>query len=229
MTLRHFAHVCFRINIWKTLWFNFKKLPCNQAVKLPIVIYNKVIIRNILNTGGVCVHSDNIKTGMIRIGFRDMGIQDERHCRTILDLRKNSHLTFKGTASIGGGTRMYVKGDLIIGNNFYLSLNSQLIAHHKIQFGDDCTVGWNVLIMDTDFHMTKSYSNNHPFPMTSSIEIGNHCWICNGSQILKDTKLPEDCIVGAMSLCNKPYAIPSHSLIAGIPAVLKKRDITHVR
>lgn len=73
----------------------------------------------------------------IRIGFRDMGIQNERDRKTILDLRKGSKLVFNGSASIGGGARIYTKGSLIIGDNFYLSLNSQIIAHDSITFGDN--------------------------------------------------------------------------------------------
>lgn len=166
---------------------------------------------------------------MIRIGFRDMGIQNEKDRKTILDFRAGSKIHFKGRASIGGGARIYTKGNLSIGDNFYLSLNSQLIAHDNISFGDDCTVGWDVLIMDTDFHRVIDNITGEVYPMTKPVFIGNHCWICNGCQLLKGTELPDDCIVGAMTLCNKKYDIPSHSLISGIPAKLKKQNISHVR
>lgn len=165
----------------------------------------------------------------IRIGFRDMGIQNERDRKTILDLRKGSSVTFEGTASIGAGARIYTKGDLVIGDNFYLSLNTQIIAHERVTFGKDCTVGWDSLIMDTDFHKVIDISSGKAFPMTKPISIGNHCWICNNVQVLKGTDLPDDVIVGSCSLLNKAYEIPSHSLLAGNPAKVRKTGITHER
>lgn len=169
------------------------------------------------------------KLKRIRIGFRDMGIQNEKDRKTILDLRKGSKLVFNGSASIGGGARIYTKGELVIGDDFYLSLNSQIIAHNLIKFGDNCTVGWDSLIMDTDFHKVINLENGEPYPMTKPIFIGDHCWICNNVQVLKGTILPDDVIVGSCSLLNKEYKIPSHSLLAGNPASVKKTGITHER
>lgn len=165
----------------------------------------------------------------IRIGFRDMGIQNERDRKTILDLRQGSRIIFNGTASIGGGARIYTKGDLIIGDNFYLSLNSQIIAHEQITFGNDCTVGWDSLIMDTDFHQVLDKNTREAFPMTKPIFIGDHCWICNNVQILKGTCIPNDTIVGSCSLLNKHYNISEFSLLAGNPASVRKEGITHER
>lgn len=165
----------------------------------------------------------------MRIGFRDMGIQNERDRKTILDLRKGSSLIFKGYASIGGGARIYTKGKLVIGDDFYLSLNSQIIAHELIEFGKRCTVGWDVLIMDTDFHKVINLKDGKEYPMTKPIIIGDHCWICNNVQVLKGTQLPNDTIVGSCSFLNKQYDIPSCSLLAGNPATIKKTGITHER
>lgn len=165
----------------------------------------------------------------VRIGFRDMGIQNEKDRKTILDIRKGSSLIFKGYASIGGGARIYTKGKLIIGDGFYLSLNSQIIAHELIEFGYNCTVGWDTLIMDTDFHKVIDIIDGKQCPMTKPIIIGDHCWICNNVQILKGTKLPNDIIVGSCSFLNKRYDIPSYSLLGGIPASVKKTGIIHER
>ncbi|MBR4891899.1 MAG: hypothetical protein IKZ34_01820 [Alphaproteobacteria bacterium] len=42
--------------------------------------------------------------------------------------------------------------------------------------------------------------------------------------ILKGTKIPDNCIVGARSLVNKKFDEPNVILV-GIPAVIKKRGI----
>ena len=220
----------YRVNLIKTVLFNFRKFDFLFAIRFPVLIGNNVIFRNL--DGDIIVKNFNNWGGVnkrIRIGFRDMGIQNERDRKTILDLRKGSSITFEGSASIGAGARIYTKGDLVIGDNFYLSLNSQIIAHERITFGKDCTVGWDSLIMDTDFHKVIDISSGKSFPMTKPIRIGNHCWICNNVQILKGTELPKDIIVGSCSLLNKVYDIPSHSLLAGNPAKVRKTGITHER
>ena len=198
-----------------------------MCIRASVLIGNNVIFRCL--DGKVVLNKLTNGGGKIRIGFRGMVIQNERDRKTILDLRKDSELVLAGSASIGDGARIYTKGILIIGDNFYLSLDSKIIAHDKIQFGNDCTVGWDSLIMDTDFHRVRNITSGEYYPMTKSINIGNHCWICNNVQILKGTRIPDDTIVGSCSLLNKVYDIPNGSLLAGNPAKLKKTGISHER
>lgn len=216
----------YRINPFKTLYFNFKYLPFKEAIMFPFLIANNVILRCL--DGNVLIEAPH-KRGMVRIGFRDMGIQNEKDRKTIIDLRSGSSLIFRGKASIGGGARLYTKGVLSIGDDFYLSLNSTIIAHDYVSIGNNVTVGWDSLIMDTDFHKVYNLENMQPYTMTSPITIHDHCWICNSCQILKGSNIPEDSIIASMSLVNKTLSTPPHSLLAGIPVQLKKTGITHKR
>lgn len=223
---KYFTQWKYRINPVKTLYFNFKFLPFKNAIKFPFLIGNNVLFRCLQ---GKIILDAPISTGIVRIGFRDMGIQNERDRKTILDIRKNSLVVFHGKSSIGAGARIYTKGRLSIGNDFYLSLNSTIIAHDNIKIGDHCTVGWDSLIMDTDFHEVLNYETDIRLPMNSPISIGEHCWICNNCQVLKGSSIPPDTIIGAMSLVNKALSTPPHSLLAGVPVQLKKTGITHKR
>lgn len=195
----------YRINPFKTLYFNFKYLPFKEAIMFPFLIANHVILRCL--DGNVLIETP-YKRGMIRIGFRDMGIQNEKDRKTIIDLRSGSSLIFRGKASIGGGARLYTKGVLSIGDDFYLSLNSTIIAHDYVSIGNNVTVGWDSLIMDTDFHKVYNLKNMQPYAMTSPITIHDHCWICNSCQILKGANIPEDSIIASMSLVNKALSTP---------------------
>lgn len=149
----------------------------------------------------------------------------------IISIKKGSCIRIKGKNRIGGGSEILVTSDseLVFGKDFYLSFNSTIYCHKKIEFGNDCTIGWNVLIMDSDWHQTfdTTTKNYHQTPLP--IKIGNHCWICNDVQIQKGTEIPDNVIVASKSLCNKKYDIPQYSLIAGIPAKLKKENIGYVR
>ncbi len=216
----------FRGNPWKTLYINLKYFGFKSALRLPVFIANNVILRDL--SGQIKIEGE-LKMGKVRIGFRDMGIQNERDRKTILDLKKGSNLIFKGSASIGGGARIYAKGNLEIGNNFYLSLNSTLIAHDSITIGRDVTLGWDCLIMDTDFHEVYNSESGEKYPMTKPIIIGNHCWICNSCQILKGSEIPDETIIASMSLVTKKLNTPPNSVLAGIPVALKKTCITHQR
>lgn len=210
----------YRINPFKTLYFNFKYLPFKEAIMFPFLIANHVILRCL--DGNVLIETP-YKRGMIRIGFRDMGIQNEKDRKTIIDLRSGSSLIFRGKASIGGGARLYTKGVLSIGDDFYLSLNSTIIAHDYVSIGNNVTVGWDSLIMDTDFHKVYNLKNMQPYAMTSPITIHDHCWICNSCQILKGANIPEDSIIASMSLVNKALSTPPIHYWQGYLCSLKRR------
>ena len=118
---------------------------------------------------------------------------------------------------------------MTIGNDVYVSLNSTIIAHDSITIGDETTIGWDTLLMDTDFHRVVSVETGKEYPMTQPIEIGKHCWICNGAHIMKGSIIPDDVIVASKSLVTKKMDVPSYSMIAGVPAELKKKNIKHIR
>ena len=60
------------------------------------------------------------------------------------------------------------------------------------------------------------------------IEIGNHCWVVNNSQIFKGVKIADNCVIGSNSLvlknCDEPNCI-----YAGMPARKVKENITWER
>lgn len=218
-----------QVNWVKTIWYNLKLFPLSQGLHLPLIICNHVVIRE-LHGGGVILDAP-VRFGMFVLGFQDIPTQDRSKNRFVLNIQKGSSIIIKGKVRIGGGTELSVteNAKLVFGDDFYLSLNSSIYCHNMIEFGSHCTVGWNVLIMDTDWHSTYDTKTGQPFSMKQPIKIGNHCWICNDVQIQKGTVIPDNVIVGAKSLCNKKYDVPEYSLIAGIPAVLKKENIGYVR
>ena len=180
--------------------------------------------------GGVLLDAPS-KFGMVLLCYEDIPTQDNRFNRMSVFVEKGSTIIIKGSAKIGGGAQLLVRGKskLVLGNDFYLSLNSSIYCYRHIEIGGSCTVGWNVLIMDTDWHQTYNSETMEVYDMNSPVKIGNHCWICNDVQIQKGTELPNNVIVAAKSLCNKKYDVPEFSLIAGTPAKLKKEYIGYVR
>lgn len=54
------------LSLPKTIIFNFRVLSFNQAIKLPIYIYNNMVIDEVHK--GIIQINDNIKTFMVKLG-----------------------------------------------------------------------------------------------------------------------------------------------------------------
>ncbi len=89
----------------------------------------------------------------------------------------------------------------------------------------ECIIGNNTLISaNVNFRTSDGHTIfdiNNPLNVINQsktgIHIGDHVWICADATLLKDTTIPDDCIIGNSSVVtNKNYE--PHSIIAGIPA-----------
>lgn len=210
-------------SLLKTIYFNFKCFPLSVAFNFPVYIGRNVKFQKL--DGSCEIHSD-IRHGMIRIASNE-GIH--MYDKTIIRIIEGGKIVFGGKMRIRMGGYIYVKGRLEIGDDIDMSYGITIIAYDKVTIGDRSQLGWEVQIMDTDCHLMESTETGERFPMTSPIIIGNHCWICNGSRIMKGSVIPNDVIVGSDSLVNKRLDVPSYSVVAGIPAKLKKEHITFDR
>lgn len=115
------------------------------------------------------------------------------------------------------------KGTLIMGENFAATTSLKLICYHHVSFGTNTLIGWDCIFCDTDFHRTHS---EHPSSGYAPIEIGDSNWFAMKSIVLKGTRTPNRCIVGAGSVLTKDYSsLPKECLLAGNPASLKKTGV----
>lgn len=101
---------------------------------------------------------------------------------------------------------------------------STITCWNSITFGNDCLVSWGIHVADTDFHYTINPETKEYYSPYGSVVIGNGVWIGMRSTILKNSSIPDGCIIGANSLVNKRFDV-KNSLIAGNPAVIKKTNI----
>ena len=206
---------------YNTIYLNFKYFSVKEATKFPILVSSKVYLK--AAAGQITIDAP-IKAGMIKIGFGDVGIFDHKRSRSIWEL--NGSIVFKGKCSIGHGSKISVgkEGKLVLGDNFTISAESSIVAFSKIEFGSNCLLSWDVLVMDTDFHKIKDDTNaviNHPKP----ILIGDNVWIGCRSLILKGTEIPIGCIIGANSVVSKKLE-SSRSVYAGNPCKVVKENIS---
>lgn len=206
-----------------SIWFNFHYLPIKQAIHLPILLYKPKLLEC---KGSIQIDTNQIKFGMIILGkficslYPNDGITFENH---------GGRIIFKGNALIGNSSFISIgkTANLTIGNQFRINAALKLACYYNINFGNGVEIGWDSLIMDTDFHQLISTSKNEGIQKKDygAISIGNDCWIATKALVFKNTVLPSNCIVAANSLLNKTYDIPEKSLLAGQPAVLKKTRV----
>jgi acetyltransferase-like isoleucine patch superfamily enzyme len=76
-----------------------------------------------------------------------------------------------------------------------------------------------------DGHTIKNKKTEEVINFADSIEIGNHCWIGKFSNILKNSKVAEGCIVGMSTNVTASVIASPNSIIAGNPAKVIKTNI----
>lgn len=203
----------------KSIYFNFKTLPFEQAIKMPVKLSSNVVLRNL--QGKIIIDSKVFFRGMIEIGYGDVTHIDKRYPRTIIDLK--GIIVFKGPAHIGHGSSLRVEGKLELGDQFRITARSTIVAKKEVIFGNKCLLSWDILVMDTDFHNITDLNGvilNKP----TEIIIGNKVWIGCRSTILKGAKIPDSSIVGANSIVTKEFNNGS-VIIAGQPGKVVKENI----
>ncbi|WP_083985809.1 acyltransferase [Clostridium ragsdalei] len=131
---------------------------------------------------------------------------------------------FKGSAHIGNGTKLQVKGNLILGKNFAISANTKICCVKKIQFGDNVLIGYDCLFVDCDahkiFNFKKEYINDN-----EEIIIGDRVWICTRCTILKGTNIGNDIVIAANSCIFKKIEA-NNAIIGGYPVKVLRKNIT---
>lgn len=93
----------------------------------------------------------------------------------------------------------------------------------RVVIGEDCMIASLCEIRCGDGHTVYDRGSGEILNLGSYLEIGKHVWIATGATILKNVRIGEGSIVGARSIVTKD--IPDHSLAAGIPARLIRREV----
>ena len=90
-------------------------------------------------------------------------------------------------------------GRIRIGNGTYLNRRAEIIAAAQVIIGRDCSISWDVVIMDTDQH------GHHGKPAEAKpVVIGDRVWIGCRAIILKGVTIGDDAVIGAGAIVTKP-------------------------
>lgn len=172
-----------------TLKLNFKALPIQQALHLPIIVGKDIEIKGIHRGCIECYGG----TGSVLIGINQGSFSMHRGIKSRIDFSKRGKLTFKGKAVFYKCFHMYINGNVHIGNDFHGNTGFVLSCGDSISFGDGCLLGWNVTVIDGDGH--KLLRNGKPSCNQKGVSIGNNCWLAANVTVLKGVQLKPHTIV----------------------------------
>lgn len=217
----------FRIGWLKSIYLNFRLLPLNQAIKLPIVVSRVTTLESL---SGRVHFQTKPSFGMMRLGFLHSDLLSWRARHSVLKIDGD---VFSGDfAQFGVGCSLIVDAGatLCLGNNFTIGGLSKIICRKKVTIGDNFRGAWDVQIFDTNFHYIKNIADGSVVRREHEVVLGANNWMGNRASIMPGTKTNDFFIAASNSLCNKDYTstVPKYSLVAGSPAKLLKTDVVRV-
>ena len=186
-----------------------------------------------------------------KIGKQNIIVNDGSLRNVRYDIVGNNNTIEIKNEAVVSNLLIYVRGDnhkLTIGKNcivksgeiFFENENCEIVIgqkttiesariaatekNTKITIGDDCMLSYFIEIRTSDSHSIIDKETMKRINNAQNIVIGNHVWIGAYTLVLKGVTIGHDSIVGAKSLVNK--SIPDSTIAAGIPAKVKRSNIT---
>ncbi len=105
-----------------------------------------------------------------------------------------------------------------IGDNTYINDRTEIKCRRRVRIGKDCAIAWDVLIMDSDYHLIDGDDG------TSEVSIGDHVWIGAGAKILKGVTVGPGAVIAAGSLVIRD--VPTCAMVGGSPARVIRPVVT---
>lgn len=110
--------------------------------------------------------------------------------------------------------------ELRVGSRVRMS-GTTICAAERVTVGEQCVIGANVTIADTDFHSLDPAIRSSPddarLALHKPVEIGDDVFIGGGSIILKGVHIGRGSVIGAGSIVTK--SVPEMTIVAGNPAI----------
>lgn len=113
--------------------------------------------------------------------------------------------------------------EIVIGNDCGISGGS-ICAAIRVELGNECLLGANVTIADTDFHAIKPdgrrFNNDSQEIGAAPVKIKDNVFIGTGAVVLKGVCVGGNSVIGAVAVVTKD--VPSNVIVAGNPAKILK-------
>lgn len=209
-----------RLSLWRTVYFNLRTLPFDEAVKFPIFIYGKV--RLFMLNGKARFENTPIRRGMVKIGVNADSFSLFDHSGFVQLGSKDSKMVFEGPASISVNCKVrVVAGELRFGKYAYIGEGVRIVCNgSSVHIGEYSRIAFETTIMNSGFHHVYNSSKKSIIRTTRPIYIGKYCWIGNRSTLLAGAAIKDFTIVCASSLINRDFTQMEceNQMLGGSPA-----------
>ncbi len=121
------------------------------------------------------------------------------------------------------------RGQIRIGRNTTIAGANIGVAdpEARISIGEDCMFAHGIEIRCGDSHAVLDRRSGQRLNQAHSVTIESHVWLGMHVRVLKDLIIGHDSVVAAGAIVTK--SLPPHSLAAGIPAQVRRGEITWSR
>jgi len=204
------------ISLVKTIHINLHYFGL-KGFLCPIIVFRNIELAEL--KGQVII--DKWQTGVVRIGELLVGSAGKKESHGVWQV--SGTIWFKGKCVLGSGSKLSCNknGKIIFGDNFATTANSEFICSNKMVFGANSLISWDCLFMDNDLHKIHLKNNNKQINESAEIVIGEFCWICCRSVILKGVHLANNTIVAANSTITSSFS-EENIIVGACNKVLKK-------
>lgn len=120
------------------------------------------------------------------------------------------------------------KPSLYIGDNCEMGDMTHIVAHEKVEIGNNVLIASKCFISDTNHGVYKGEIQDNPeIPpnqrklVTNPVRIGNNVWIGENVVILAGAEIGDGCIIGANAVVSGVFE--SNTIIVGVPGHIVKR------
>ena len=205
-----------------SLWFNFRNLPLQQAIKMPILIYKP---HNLNLVGGVKIEANEVTPGMIRLGFPKSVLFQNNG----ISIHNMGMIVFKGRCEIGNDSYVTClnQGKIIFGNGFIATAGLKIVSACGITFGDDVLIGWNNTIIDTNFHPLYNIEKECFDKAYGEINIGDNNWLSAQCFVMHNVNTPPNVIFGARTIVTRAK-FESNCVYGGSPIRKLKANVKRI-
>ena len=178
----------------------------------------------VVNNGGVKVHSP------IQINGNGNRVVLEKgsllHNTTVKIQGNNNEVVLKAGAYVSGA-ELWVEDNgsrIVIGERSFIGDHSHLACTEgsSITIGEDCMISSYVQVRTGDSHSILDAGGKR-INQAQPVCIGPHCWIGEGTKVLKGVMLEGDCVVATGAIVTHSFG--KNLLLCGIPAVVQKENV----
>ncbi|MBQ6299248.1 MAG: Coenzyme F420 hydrogenase/dehydrogenase, beta subunit C-terminal domain [Bacteroidales bacterium] len=197
---------------WATfIKYNFLSSQVKKGVKTPLMNLKHTVVQ--LDEGAQLILKNRLRIGEKQVRKSRM------ETRLLLEKNATMQVDKPFTVFAGSYIRVISGGTLVLKGNGFLNENCQITCGDRIEIGENCFIGRDVIIRSYDAHQIEKDG----YQVAAPIKIGDHVWIGQRAMILKGVTIGDGAVIAAGAVVTKD--VPAHAVVAGVPAKVVEENI----